>query len=125
LFGTGKPVPTGAGASSTGAASAPSSFGIPGTANSTAKTRTRAVAEDKAVELQEQLDRGDTPKPIIVKGPQPTIADCINTFISAKESEGISSRRIKKLRLQLDQFDQFMSARSKLFPSLITPTSRC
>jgi integrase len=85
-----------------------------------AKTRTWAVAEDKAVELQEQLDRGDTPKPIIVKGPQPTIADCIDTFISAKESEGISPRRVKKLRLQLDQFDQFMSARSKLFPSLIT-----
>src|SRR5580700_1515875 len=85
-----------------------------------AKTRTWAVAEDKAVELQEQLDRGDTPKPIIVKGPQPTIADCIDTFISAKESEGISSRRVKKLRLQLDQFAQFMSARSKLFPSLIT-----
>jgi integrase len=85
-----------------------------------AKTRTWAVAEDKAVELQEQLDRGDTPKPIIVKGPQPTIADCIQTFISGKQSEGISPRRVKKLQLQLDQFDQFMSARSKLFPSLIT-----
>jgi integrase/recombinase XerD len=85
-----------------------------------AKTRTWSVAEDKAVELQEQLDRGDTPKPIIVKGPQPTIAECIDTFISAKESENISARRVKKLRLQLDQFEQFMSARSKLFPSLIT-----
>jgi integrase len=85
-----------------------------------AKTRTWAVAEDKAVELQEQLDRGDTPRPIIIKGPQPTIADCIDTFISAKESEGISPRRIKKLRRQLDQFEAFMSSRSKLFPSLIT-----
>jgi hypothetical protein len=62
-----------------------------------AKTRTWTIAEDKAVELQDQLDRGDTPRPIIVKGPQPTIADCIDTFISAKESEGISLRRIKKL----------------------------
>jgi len=87
-----------------------------------AGTRTWSVAEDKATELQEQLDRGDTPKPIIVKGPQPTIAECIETFISAKESEGISPRRIKKLRHQLAQFDQFMSARSKLFPSLITAT---
>ena len=51
-----------------------------------AKTRTWAVAEDKAVELQEQLDRGDTPKPIIVKGPQPTIAECIDTFISPKRA---------------------------------------
>ena len=85
-----------------------------------AGTRTWTVAEDKAIELQEQLDRGDTPKPIIVKGPQPTISDCIQTFISGKQSEGISKRRVKKLQLQLNQFEQFMSARSKLFPSLIT-----
>ena len=85
-----------------------------------AGTRTWTVAEDKAVELQEQLDRGDTPKPIIVKGPQPTIAECIDTFITKKESENISVRRVKKLRHQLDQFEEFMSARSKLFPSLIT-----
>jgi hypothetical protein len=85
-----------------------------------AKTRTWAVAEDKAVELQKQLDRGDTPKPIIVKGPQPTIAECIDTFISAKKSENISARRVKKLRHQFNQFEAFMSARSKVFPSLIT-----
>jgi integrase len=85
-----------------------------------AGTRTWAVAEDKAVELQEQLDRGDTPKPIIIKGPQPTISDCIQTFISGKQSEGISPRRVKKLQRQLNQFEEFMSARSKLFPSLIT-----
>jgi integrase len=85
-----------------------------------AGTRTWTVAEDKAIELQEQLDRGDTPKPIIVKGPQATISDCVQTFISGKQSEGISPRRVKKLQLQLDQFEAFMSARSKLFPSLIT-----
>jgi integrase len=85
-----------------------------------AGSRVWTVAEDKATELQEQLDRGDTPRPLIIKGPQPTIADCIDTFISAKESEGISPRRVKKLRLQLDQFAGFMSARSKLFPALIT-----
>jgi len=79
-----------------------------------------SVAEDKAVELQGQLDRGDTPRPIIVKGPQPTISECIKTFITKKESGNISPRRVKKLRLQLDQFEAFMSARSKLFPSLIT-----
>jgi integrase len=80
------------------------------------------VAEEKALELQGQLDQGDTPRPIIIKGPQPTIAECIETFISAKKSEGISPRRIKKLRHQLTQFEQFMAARSKLFPSLITAT---
>lgn len=85
-----------------------------------AGTRQWTVAEDKAIELQEQLDRGDTPKPIIVKGPQATIADCIQTFITGKQSEGISKRRINKLQLQLNQFEAFMTARSKLFPSLIT-----
>jgi integrase len=87
-----------------------------------AGSRTWSIAEDKAVELQEQLDRGDQPKPIVIKGPQPTIAESIETFISAKESEGISLRRIKKLRYQLNQFEAFMSGRSKLFPSLITAT---
>ncbi|MFZ0806645.1 MAG: hypothetical protein WAN03_10705 [Candidatus Sulfotelmatobacter sp.] len=85
-----------------------------------AKTRTWGIAEERAAELQAQLDRGDTPRPIIVKAPQRTIADCIDTFISAKESEGISARRIKKLRRQLAAFEQFMASRSKLFPSLIT-----
>ncbi|MGA7593309.1 MAG: hypothetical protein WBW02_22575 [Candidatus Sulfotelmatobacter sp.] len=80
------------------------------------------MAEDKAIELQEQLDRGDQPKPIIVKGPQPTIAEHIETFISAKESEGVSPRRIKKLRFQLTEFEQWMADRGKLFPSLVTPT---
>ena len=87
-----------------------------------AGSRTWSIAEGKAVELQEQLDRGDQPKPIIVKGPQPTIAECIETFISAKESEGISPRRIKKLRFQLTEFERWMSSRGKLFPSLITAT---
>lgn len=85
-----------------------------------AGTRTWQVAEDRAIELQEQLDRGDTPKPIIAREPQQTISDCVQTFISGKQSEGISTRRVQKLQLQLNQFEQFMSARSKLFPSLIT-----
>jgi integrase len=55
-----------------------------------------------------------------VKAPQATIADAIETFIAGKESEGISARRIKKLRFQLNQFEQFMASRTKLFPALIT-----
>jgi integrase len=90
------------------------------TASAGGGNRTWTVAEDKATELQGQLDRGDTPKPIMVKGPQPTIGECITTFISGKKSENISPRRVKKLQYQLNQFEEFMSARSKLFPSLIT-----
>jgi integrase len=83
-------------------------------------TRTWSIAEDKAVELQESLDRGDTPRPIVVKAPQATIADAIVTLISAKESEGISARRVKKLRFQLNDFEEFMQSRNKLYPSLLT-----
>jgi integrase len=68
------------------------------------------------------LDRGDQPKPIIVKGPQSTITDAIETFISAKESEGISPRRVKKFRFQLSEFERWMGGKNKYFPSLITPT---
>ena len=85
-------------------------------------SRTWSIAEDKAVELQEQLDRGDAPKPIIIRAPQPTIADHIDTFISSKESEGVSPRRVKKLRFQLDEFERWMSDHGKLFPSGITAT---
>lgn len=87
-----------------------------------AGTRTWSLAEDKAVELQEALDRGDTPRPIVVKAPQATIADAIETFISAKESEGISTRRVQKLRVLLNEFDEFMRGRNKLYPSLLTAT---
>jgi integrase/recombinase XerD len=85
-----------------------------------AGTRTWSEAEGKAVELQESLDRGDTPKPIVVKAPQATIADAIETFIKGKESENVSARRIQKLKLQLDDFEQWMSARNKVFPSVVT-----
>jgi hypothetical protein len=87
-----------------------------------AGTRTWSLAEDKAVELQEALDRGDTPRPIVVKAPQATIADAIDTFISAKESEGISTRRVQKLKVLLDEFEEFMRGRNKLYPSLLTKT---
>lgn len=87
-----------------------------------AGTRTWSLAEDKAVELQEALDRGDTPRPIVVKAPQATIADAIGTFISAKESEGISTRRVQKLKVLLDEFDEFMRGKNKLYPSLLTAT---
>ena len=87
-----------------------------------AGTRTWSLAEDKAVEMQESLDRGDTPRPIVVKAPQATIADAIETFISAKESEGISTRRVQKLRVLLNEFEEFMQGRNKLYPSLLTAT---
>jgi hypothetical protein len=58
-------------------------------------TRTWGIAEEKAADLQRQLDAGGAGViPLVIKAEQPTIADCIETFISAKESEGISPRRM-------------------------------
>ena len=86
-----------------------------------AGTRTWGIAEEKAADLQRQLDAGGAGViPIIIKAEQPTISECIETFISAKQSEGISPRRIKKLRHQLTAFEKFTTSRSKLFPSLLT-----
>jgi len=87
-----------------------------------AKTRSWSVAEERAIEEQEALDRGEQPKPILIAVPQPTIADCIDTFISKKESKGISARRIKKFRFQLADFEKWMAARGKLFPASLTST---
>lgn len=86
-----------------------------------AKTRSWDAAEDMRVELQEQLDRGGA---IIVRAePEtPTIEHCVETFISGKESEGLRKATIRKLRYQLAQFVDFMTARSRLFPNEVTAT---
>src|SRR5579863_6415707 len=85
-----------------------------------AKTRTWGLAEEKAADLQKQLDAGQSGKPVPSET-QPTIESALETFISKKEGKQISKARISKLRHQLGQFEQFMSARSKIFPSQITP----
>lgn len=86
-----------------------------------AGTRTWGIAEEKAADLQKQLDAGGAGiVPVIIKAEQPTIEQSIETYLAGKRSEGVSPRRIEKLQHQLNQFNQFMSSRSKLFPSLIT-----
>jgi integrase/recombinase XerD len=91
-----------------------------------ADTRTWGLAEEKAHELQRRLDAGDSPTPAAVvarptSGP-PTIAAAIATFILGKRGEGVGASTIRKLEWQLGAFEQFMSERSKFFPSEITPT---
>src|SRR5947208_15610669 len=83
-------------------------------------TATWGLAEDKAHELQKQLDSGrygmavtDTPAPV---SHHQTIAGAIQTFIRGKESENLSSATIRKLRYQLNMFEQFMTSRSKFYP---------
>jgi integrase len=87
-----------------------------------ASTRTWSVAEENAAELQRQFDTGK--KGIIIRREtdQPTIEQAVETFLSGKTSEGLSPRRLDKLRLQLTRFREFMNDRSKFFPAEITTT---
>ena len=86
-----------------------------------AKTRTWSVAEEKAAELQAQLEKGN---PIIVRveSEHPTIEQAVETFISGKETEGLSKPTLRKLKYQLGEFERFMSSRSKFFPSEVSAT---
>jgi len=86
-----------------------------------AGTRTWGVAEEKAREQQRSLDAGKSVTPVD-NTPARTIEACIQTFITGKEGEGTGHSTLRKLRYQLACFEKFMSTRSKLFPSEITPT---
>jgi hypothetical protein len=65
--------------------------------------------QKKRAELQRQLDSGViaplTPTPDTKR---PTIAQALETFITANESENISKATIRKLRHQLGRFESFM-----------------
>jgi integrase len=86
-------------------------------------TRSWTVAEDKRAELQRRLDAGETGSvlPTASEVRRPTIAQSIETFIAAKESENVTTTTIRKLRYQLGLFDRFMAGRGKFFPAEITP----
>jgi integrase len=53
---------------------------------------------------------------------RPTITQAVETFITAKLSEGCGPSTIRKLRYQLGLFEQFLAERSKFFPVEITVT---
>ncbi|MFZ0760678.1 MAG: hypothetical protein WAM69_12075, partial [Candidatus Sulfotelmatobacter sp.] len=88
----------------------------------TANTRVWGIAEEKRQELQRRIDTGETAS--LVATPEVkkrTVADEIETHLAAKKSEGLSAATIRKLKYQLGTFEQFLSARSKFFPSEIIP----
>src|SRR5437588_4121649 len=89
-----------------------------------ADTRSWAIAEEKAQDLQRRLDAGEmgTVLPTTPEAKRPTIAQLIETFITAKQDEGCNTATIRKLRQQLGMLEQFLSERSKFFPAEITAT---
>jgi integrase/recombinase XerD len=89
-----------------------------------AETRTWMLAEEKAQELQKRLDAGETTAPAstqVTAAPR-TIADELKTYIVAKQGERLSTATLRKLKYQLNLFEQFMSRRSKFFAREITTT---
>jgi integrase/recombinase XerD len=83
--------------------------------------RSWTQAEERREEVQSRLDSGaNTPLPATET--QKTISQAVETFLLAKEGEGLSKATMRKLRYQLPLFEKFMTARSRFFPSEITPT---
>src|SRR5579859_5138046 len=71
--------------------------------------------------MQRRLDAGETaPLPTTPPVKRQTVEQSIETYITAKESEGRNASTIRKLRFQLGTFKQFLAERSKFFPSEIT-----
>lgn len=87
-----------------------------------AGTRTWGIAEEKAQNLQRQIEaglEGTIPKP---EAKRSTVQQALETFITAKRSEGCSEGTIRKLNFQLGKLEAFLAARSKFFPAEITYT---
>ena len=91
-----------------------------------ANTRTWSVAVEKADELQRQLDRRWNGEEVQLVRPStalqtdPTITESVKTLIRRKESEHITAATIRKLKYQLQLFEDFMSKRSKFYPADIS-----
>ncbi len=84
-----------------------------------AGTRSWRQAEEKATAKQKQLDAGEAVTPTVTQTAQ-TIAAALETYLTAKRSEGLRSATLRKLVAQLGQFESFMAARSKFYPAEIT-----
>jgi len=83
-----------------------------------AKTRSWQQAEDEKRRLETQFAGNGAP---IVEETR-TIEQLLQTFITAKQTEGCTNSVIRKLRFQLGMFQRFMAERSKFFPREITAT---
>jgi integrase len=88
-----------------------------------ADTRSWTIAEDKRAELQAKLDSRETGSlSPTIESKRQTVAQAVDTFITAKQSENATDGTIRKLRSQLGMLEEFLAERSKFFPADITPT---
>ncbi len=89
-----------------------------------AGTRAWGTAEEKREELQKRLDAGEigAPPPAVPHALPQTLEQARETFITAKQGEGVGESTIRKLRFQLGQFVTFMEKRNKFLPAEITAT---
>ncbi|HTZ97356.1 MAG TPA: tyrosine-type recombinase/integrase [Terriglobales bacterium] len=85
-----------------------------------AHTRTWSIAQEKALDLQNRLQRGDSPVKLSPGKAAQTIQETVETFIVAKHTQNITASTIRKLRHQLNLFETFMTQQSKFYPADIT-----
>jgi integrase/recombinase XerD len=91
-----------------------------------AKTRSWAIAEEAKRVKEEQYKNGNiaaAEAPVSKDTPEvgrATVKDKVALFITGKEGERVSIAVLRKYRYELPRFEQFLSKRSKFYPSDIT-----
>lgn len=83
-----------------------------------AKTRSWSEAEKQRTKLLNQF--GQTDDPVVESTERTTIRQAVDTFLTRKETEGVSDGVLKKYRRELRRLQTFCSARNKLFPDALT-----
>ena len=89
-----------------------------------ARTRTWSGAEEARRGLEAEFASGvavPVLKPQSVPNDQPSIAEAAKSLIQRRESANKKPSTVRKLRYQLNLFEQFMARRSKFYPSQIAP----
>ncbi|PYX61075.1 MAG: hypothetical protein DMG76_00480 [Acidobacteria bacterium] len=84
-------------------------------------TRSWRAAEEKAAQLQERLNAGESPATSAAVV-QPTIATLAETFLMRKRSEGVTATTERKVKHHIKLFCEFMDARGRIFPADISVT---
>lgn len=85
-----------------------------------ADTRSWELAQGKAKELQEQLNKGQTGTRVAPDSSRRTVRDEVSTYIAKKQGDNTVEATLRKLRYQLNLFVEFLEKRSKFYAADIT-----
>lgn len=85
-----------------------------------AGTRSWITAKQKALELEQRLELGESNVPVVPDAPAKTILDSAQEYIAKQESRNLSPSTIRRIKYPVENFEQFMLKRSKFYPNDIT-----